>query len=351
MKLKCKHRGYISSRSGLFYFAAAILWFLASSVQAGTATCTQGTTAFPMNVGIPNFTPDLAIGGEIKGAYSYAPSEVAVCTFTADTSANRELDYIVGSDNADLGVYNDAETFATNLAGVGVQLGADLTMTSNVTKDNDKATVYFIPPGNNKASGRFTISSTNEKVTLSFIPRVRLIKTSGAVEGGILSGVVGYVAATADRVPAQLKRTTLYITGTVNASGCEVSSTKEVNIVLDDVQKSNLPEVNSTWGQSSPHNIQLNCSKGTTVGITFSGIQSSDSATDASVLQNNGSAQGIGVQLLKSDGTPYVLGTRVAISSSAGASVNIPVSARYIRTGDMVAGSVTSSATYTLDYE
>lgn len=356
MKIKNKQRNYIHAGRGLFCLTAIAIYFLAAPAYAASAaTCTANEAMIPMFSlsGTVTFPPDIAIGAPASFG-SYTTSQVTglvTCKYSGDTSANRELDYMIGSDNSIAGTYQDRTTFDTNLEGLGIQLGGSFGLNSTYSADTQNIPGTWISGGDTKSGGIAKISSSNETVTIDTTVQMYFVKTAGDVASGTASGQVGYVRIMPDRVPANLITVPIVLAGvTVAASGCDVSSTKEINIVLDDVQKSDLPDVNSTWGQSSPQNIQLACSKGTSVGITFSGTQSSDSA-DASVLQNNGSAQGIGVQLLKSDGTPYVLGTRVAVSSSSGETVNIPVSARYIRTGDMVAGSVTSSATYTLDYE
>lgn len=357
MKIKNRQQNYIHAGRGLFCLTAVAIYFLAApAYAAGSATCTANNAMVPMYAlgGTVTFPPDIAIGSPAAFG-SFTDSQMTglvTCKFSGDTSANREIDYMIGSDNSIAGTYQDMTTFDTNLEGLGIQLGGSFGFKSTYSADNKNIPDTWISGGDTKIGGIAKISSSNETVTIDTTVEMYFVKTAGDVASGTASGQVGYVRIMPDRVPANLITVPIVLAGvTVAASGCDVSSTKEINIVLDDVQKSDLPDVNSTWGQSSPQNIQLACSKGTSVGITFSGTQSSDSAADASVLQNNGSAQGIGVQLLKSDGTPYVLGTRVAVSSSSGETVNIPVSARYIRTGDMVAGSVTSSATYTLDYE
>ncbi|HFZ8995614.1 TPA: fimbrial protein [Citrobacter freundii] len=357
MKIKNRQRNDIHAGKVLFFLTAIAFYFLAAPGYAlGSATCTANGSMVVINAtgGTVTFPPNIAIGSPASSG-SFASSSISslvTCKYKSDTSANRELDYMIGSNNSIAGTYQDRTTFNTNLEGFGVQLGGSLNLHSNVSADSQTVLGDWITGGDKSIEGRSTISSSNETVTIDVTAQVYFVKTAGDVANGTASGQVGYVKIMPDRVPANLITVPIVLAGVkVAASGCDVSSTKELNIVLDDVQKSDLPEVNSTWGQSSAQNIQLACSTGTSVGITFSGTKSSDSAADASVLQNNGSAQGIGVQLLKSDGTPYVLGTRVAVSSSSDNTVNIPVSARYIRTGDMVAGSVTSSATYTLDYE
>lgn len=357
MKIKNRQKNYTHAGKCLFCLATVAIYFLAAPVYAaGSATCTASDPVIPMYSldGTVTFPPNIAIGARAdNGAYTTSNvSGLVTCKFTGDTSANREIDYTIGSNNTIAGTYDGYTTFQTNLEGLGVQLGTDMDFSSTIKADAKSVSNLWLMSGNANAGGVAKVSSSNATETIDVMVRMYFIKTAGDVASGTASGQVGYVKFIPDRAPANMLIIPIYLSGVkISATGCEVSSTKEVSIVLDDVQKSDLPDVNSTWGQSSPQNIQLACSKGTSVGITFSGTQSSDSAADASVLKNNGSAQGIGVQLLKSDGTPYVLGTRVAVSNSSDSTVNIPVSARYIRTGDMVAGSVTSSATYTLDYE
>lgn len=298
---------------------------------------------YALNVVVPDYASSLPVGASLTGVITYDEIQVAECTPTLNPSY---VDMLLAGTRSIAGVGTDGKIiYNTNVSGVGIKVGGK----GHVLGDDVTFPEHWLSTSTNPA--KWTGSTKNNgsnKVYFMFYPEIELIKTSSSIGGGQLSGIVGKVSS--DTPGAEDIVMYLVLNGEIHASGCTVNSGQDLNITLDDVQKKDLSSVGSTWGQSNPENIELTCNQGTNVNVTFAGSQAADS-TDASIFANNGSAKGLGVQLLNAQGEPYVIGEKVAAVTNSGTTATIPVSARYIRTGDLGAGSVEASATYTLDYE
>jgi major type 1 subunit fimbrin (pilin)/minor fimbrial subunit len=328
-----------SKTMNILFIIPALLLVFSSPSFAGNAYCSLLKQYININVDPINVSPALPVNGSISGILTFDDVDYATCKSTGNADA---YDGWVNGNRVPVGVSEMGAIFATNLKGIGIKFGANFPGYGNFW-------VYL--SHFNDRSGYFTQSmGAGIKYTLTAAPKINLIKLSKIYETGTLHGIVGSVGVATDHDPSNRIDTDVIINGTITAGSCEIESGQNLSIALDDVHKSDLPSIGSTWGESEKSNIILSCNTGTKVYITFNGEQAKGSA-DKSILQNNGNAQGIGVQLLDSKGVPFNLGEKVEEISSTGTEATIPVSARYIRTGDLVSGSVDSSATYTLDYE
>ncbi|HBQ8098965.1 TPA: type 1 fimbrial protein [Klebsiella pneumoniae] len=321
----------------LALWGAISLWPLA----AGAADiCSSIQDSTNVDVGAITVPPGVAVGASITGDKTFSRVDFATCW--GDGGDIGGVLYGVGKY---VGDYNGRATFQTNISGIGVQFGADLSATSNFGRSIPTASGWA---GQGQTQIMDLISISGEMLTFGVAPKLNLIKIASTVGSGTLSGKAGE-AQVATSARAQIS---VYLGGAVTSSGCSVTGGQTLNITLNDAHKADLPAVGSVWGESDEKEISLSCNAGTNVNITFSGAQATDT-DDTSVLQNNGSAKGVGVQLmdLHNGDTPIPLNEKIAAVTNSGTTANIPIAARYIRTGDLTAGSVEASATWTLDYE
>ncbi len=152
---------------------------------------------------------------------------------------------------------------------------------------------------------------------------------------------------------------------TGSATGVLVHSTCSVNSSAVAV---NLPQVNTGAFSSGvgavagaqAFSLSLTCSSGATVLITLTDAANSANRSTTLQLASGSSAQGVGVQLLNSGGTPAAYGADSAtpgntnqwtVGASPNGSLQIPMTARYVRTGAVSAGSVKALATFTMSYQ
>lgn len=348
--IKQYQTNFVSLRcAGYLIAAIALCAVFSHSAHAVTkSTCTLGTASNDiLNVIVPEIDPTLEIGDSITGGVvTFSSITVANCTLTNATNTITDTLTATGTRVASLAM---KQTFATNVSGIGIQIGMYGTFTTSASQTGSGNFDDWITQGNAYDGVLTGILGTGD-TSLAIQPEINLIKTSDEIGSGTLSGVVANYVVYPNSNRDSSVQVNYVLNGTIQPSGCVISGGQDLNITLDDVEKKDLPNQGSTWGESSPENIQLICNKGSNVYITFSGTQSADSS-DASILQNNGTAEGIGVQLLNGNGDVYQLGEKVSAVTDSGTTVTIPVSARYIRTGDLSAGSVEASATYTLNYE
>ncbi|WP_153488662.1 fimbrial protein [Burkholderia cepacia] len=142
-------------------------------------------------------------------------------------------------------------------------------------------------------------------------------------------------------------------TGTVWAPSCTIdSSSTNQTVILASTLVGNFTSIGST-ASAKAINVKLDCLVGTTVTMTVSGA----AATVPSVLKNTGTAQQVGVQLLRATevggttGTPIMLGSPLnlgAVSSSG--TMTVPLVAQYYRLGKLTPGSVAATATLSFTY-
>lgn len=328
--------------TGFALFFSALL-----PLKSYGADCEPKTTSTTVSFSNVSVTPDIAVGESFTGDKEFNSVTFASCE--ASMTFSKDFDVELHAVLTPVGVYNGRETYSTNIPGVGVQFGADMTQDE---KDGGTTTSKkWIPSGTELTFFQIWNIGWGDVFTYSMAPMLSLIKTSSTVSSGTLSGEVGYAEADGNQ---RSTKTTVNFNGTVSSSGCSISGGQDLSITLSDVYPADLPSVGSTWGQSGEKDITLNCNAGTNVYIKFDGTQSSESTSDT-VLQNNGTAKGVGVQLMDlHDGQTNKaidMGYRWSPVSNSGTSAKIPIAARYYRTGTLSAGTVDASATYTLDYD
>jgi type 1 fimbria pilin len=106
--------------------------------------------------------------------------------------------------------------------------------------------------------------------------------------------------------------------------------------------------------------LSFACSSGAQVSIVITDAVDPSNRSNVLKLAADSTAKGIGVQVLKDQGTtvffgPDEVGQNVANQWLIGASPNgllvLPLSAQYIRTGNVEPGSVRALATFTMSYQ
>lgn len=138
---------------------------------------------------------------------------------------------------------------------------------------------------------------------------------------------------------------------TVSNSTCDVR-TSSISIPLNNVAASTFANVGSTSTISAAQNITLNCKGAPSVRMTLNGTQATGGPnTVLALTAGTGVAQGVGVQLLHNRTTVLTIGTALSLSGAAAdGDMNVPIAARYYRTGAVTAGRANASPTLRFDY-
>jgi len=86
--------------------------------------------------------------------------------------------------------------------------------------------------------------------------------------------------------------------------------------------------------------------------MTLNGTQATGGPnTVLALTAGTGVAQGVGVQLLHNRTTVLTIGTALSLSGAAAdGDMNVPIAARYYRTGAVTAGRANASPTLRFDY-
>ncbi|MCO4880598.1 fimbrial protein [Paraburkholderia caribensis] len=112
------------------------------------------------------------------------------------------------------------------------------------------------------------------------------------------------------------------------------------------------------WPQSFA--LSLSCSAGAKVLITLTDSVNPANRSTTLQLTADSTAKGIGIQLLNSDSTLVAFGADSAapgnpnqwtIGASPNGTLQIPMTARYVRTGTVSPGTVKALATFTMSYQ
>ncbi|RQH03599.1 fimbrial protein [Paraburkholderia dinghuensis] len=148
----------------------------------------------------------------------------------------------------------------------------------------------------------------------------------------------------------------------VSVPTCTVT-TPNISVPMGSVGANSLASVGSV-SASQPFNIALNCSGGVTnsytnVYITLTDAINPANITDTLPLTPSSTASGVGIQVLNGTQTIH-FGPDSSVAgnpnqwfagSAANGAFNIPLTARYVRTGTMVPGTANGSATFTMSYQ
>lgn len=198
--------------------------------------------------------------------------------------------------------------------------------------------------------GTFPMMNTasNSNPSYSLVTRGTLWSMALIVTGPVTGGVIpAGIYASYSVGGVVLEYSQLETSVTINTGGCSVVGDTNISVNLGTVGTGKLPAVGSVIN-NTPFNINLSCNLGTKVSLNVSGT--ADTAYPGT-LANNGDAEGVGVQVLMDNGSPITLNQQFVAINSAASSDAITMSGQIIRTGNMTAGSISSSATYTLNYQ
>ncbi|MBN3734691.1 fimbrial protein [Burkholderia sp. Tr-20390] len=133
--------------------------------------------------------------------------------------------------------------------------------------------------------------------------------------------------------------------------------TPSINVPLPATAASKLKTIGATAGDTH-FNISLSCKSGSKVYVTLTDLTDQGNLTDQLTLTQDSSAQGVKLRILK-DGNPVSYGPDSISSGNpnqwyvgpSATTTSIPLSAQYIATGPVSAGTVKGVATFTMSYQ
>lgn len=146
--------------------------------------------------------------------------------------------------------------------------------------------------------------------------------------------------------------------GSLSVATCSVQTPANA-ITLPNVATRSLASVGATAG-SQAFGLKFACASGAQVSIVITDAVDPTNRSNVLKLGAESTAKGIGVQILKNGSTPVLFGPDAVgqsvqnqwlIGASPNGLLELPLSAQYIRTGNLSAGSIKALATFTMSYQ
>jgi type 1 fimbria pilin len=226
--------------------------------------------------------------------------------------------------------------FTTSLAGVGMRMrdSSGKPLNASATCSTDASL------GNTGTNGSFNVSGT-----------VELVKTGVTTSGTITTGwwATGILNT---GVPLNGGSNSISIAGAaIRPVSCSVTTaTANQTIRMLPVKTSAFGSAGATAGMA-PFTLGLSCESGVKVAVTFSSTTGSSGIP--SVIASNGTATGVGIQLLGGSQTPINLDTALQLTSGTTGNMSFQFYGQYYQLGaaQVTPGTVNASAIFTMSYQ
>jgi len=307
-----------------------------------------GPLSFSPSVAVPRDLPNWATIPGTSRTFTIA----GVCTLGKGTPSTIQVGSNIvactlntGSTEISPGVYT------TTVSGVGMRLrDSSGNPVLNGSGQNCFSVISHIGAG-----GTYSFSGTYELV------RVPGNITDGASLSGGPTGAGAWafgvyntnIVLNADRGNIYSGNSSIYPTGNITLRNISCTVMAPSTVTLPTVSASSLAVGQGAGARN--FNIALTCDSDSVVGITLDaapGINIIDASNGILGLQSTSSAAGVGVQVLEQNGSVVPMQARADFGSvRANATFTHPYYARYIRTGAVSAGSVSSAMIFTMDYQ
>ncbi|MDN7880914.1 fimbrial protein [Burkholderia aenigmatica] len=290
----------------------------------------------------PSFSPSVAVGTVlISQEIASVGRQIYVWCDTPGGGIKNTLWTREGAQ----GAYS---TWPTNVAGIGVRI--------QFTGSGGGIGQWW--PHSADTSAMTNIFNGNRKLLIQFV------KTGPISAGGTLSGELGAGWA----MDKSFKFISFQIAGggitiTPRVPTCNVRD-KAPTVPLGDIAANLvMPRVGDT-SEAKPFKIVLDCEGGETGTITktymtLTDVHDNANRSDTLTLAPESTAKGLGVQVLHNS-QPVSFGpdssmtgnpNQFATGNTPNGVLEIPLSARYVRTGMLLGGSVKARASFTMSYQ
>ncbi len=288
----------------------------------------------------PSFSPSVPVGTVLIRAE--LPSATSVFKLRCESGI---WDNIYTRDGVQ-GAYN---TWPTNVAGIGVRI--------QFTGQGGGVGIWWPWTYDARPAWEASFGSTRNLL-------VEFVKTGPISAGGALTGEIGAGWAQGK----SFKFLSYQIAGggitiTPRVPTCKVRE-KTLNVPLGDISANQvLPTVGST-SEAKPFKIVLDCDGGeegsvTKTYMTLTDVSNNANRSDTLSLAPESTAKGLGVQILNGakvvsygpDSSVTGSPNQFYTGTTRNGVLEIPLSARYVRTGMVLGGKVTARASFTMSYQ
>jgi type 1 fimbria pilin len=333
---------------------AVLLTCVASLPAQATSTCNDQNANNTLAIGTLPIPAGAAVGSTVS---TLAPVNFIVqCRFLGTGSQGASTVLTGRLSTAATLAPGFIDVYSTSIPGLGVRY----TMNSSASQCNIENRAL--------ASGSLTFTCPySGPINGPYMPYSVFITASLVVTGPITPGATTLASAplisfalTTEDSGGPWPQPPAYngsASGTLSRATCSVDMT-DIAVVMPRAESRNLASIGATTGPAS-FSLTLSCEAGATVLITLTdGV---DPANRSTTLRPHpeSTARGVGVQILDGAGVPVAFGPDSAapgntnqwsLGAAPNGSLNVPMTARYVRTGALSPGSVRALATFTMSY-
>lgn len=188
-----------------------------------------------------------------------------------------------------------------------------------------------------------------------FGAKVEFIVTGKVSSGQLKSGQLATMAITNTDGSFQVGYTMNITAASVTSLACSINSGNNLSFPIGNVAADQFDSIGSFSKETSTADLVLNCDANANVNVTLKGTQN-PGTSDNSILAisnqgQNGTADGIGVQLVY-NGVPLEINKLINLKKSSGGQEVFSITARYIQIKDKIkAGSANAIATLDITYQ
>ncbi|MFM0730240.1 hypothetical protein PQQ52_07035 [Paraburkholderia sediminicola] len=243
-----------------------------------------------------------------------------------------------------------ASIYPTNISGIGIRVyiwSSGIYYTTPTTPTLTPNSWTFTVPGGSGANYG----------TGSLQVKVELVATGPIGDSGSLVYNVGpWLTVATEDGTSTLPAANLAVTATMASQSCSVT-TSSVAVKLPPAY---VGKLNSGSTGATPFNLGVTCPKGAKVNVTLTDASDISNRSTTLSLAPDSTATGVALQILNGS-TPIAYGPDSAAAgntnqwlagTAAGGSMNIPLTAQYVRAaGPLAGGTVKGLATFTMSYQ
>ncbi|MFM0203876.1 fimbrial protein [Paraburkholderia fungorum] len=333
----------------LVLFAA----LLSASAHANLS-CNPGPLNIVLNAGTISVPVNAAVGATVK---TVAPDAFQfLCSMGgsggAQSSATLYGDLTVTNPLAP--GFNDV--YQTGITGLGIRY--------TFNSANCGISNQVLANGSTRLNCPFTGPAGGSAVPLNLTVTSILVVTGTIAPGASTLSTIPQIALTfrtSDGGTASWAKSPIYsgsATGTLTHATCSVSQ-PNIYVPLATADTRAFAAGSGAVFAPTPFSLTFACSAGAKVSITLTDNVNPASRSNTLQLTADSSAKGIGIQVLNGSG-PVSFGADAAtpgntnqwlIGDSPNGQLQVPLTARYISTGAVSAGTVKALATFTISYQ
>ena len=326
-----------------------LFWGISPQVQA--FKCELVTAATTLTAPDLVVQRDLPVGSPIGNEVVSGVVPVFQCTNEAPVLTKQEFG--VKGWGTYVMMLSGRRIYSTNIAGIGFAVGATSVSNCNTTAYVD---------GSNNVDGNLnnrifcTVNGLLATQPITAQARIQFYKTAQKTESGtvIISGSAGSFIL--NNTPDGWVRTESFFSiaqFNVKSVACSIKNTA-ILVPMGTVEKRAFKGPGTWPGDANTRNfgIDLVCDAGTKINFKIEGSAQDASKGILNLTGGNGSATGVGIQLLYKD-APLVLSSVINNGVIPGSGdFSIPLKARYFQTAsNITTGTANASATFTLTYQ